>query len=124
MHQVELRGSYEQMGRQQAQRLMGWTPPPPEPKMLRFAKQCEEMMDQYAPELLDEMRGMAEASGVDYDTLMTLTVTAPFELQDVASCTVLAVTPELSAAVVRDQGVVTRAASGEFLANLQAAGLP
>ncbi len=97
MHQVELRGSHEQMGRQQAQRLMGWTPPPPEPKMLRFAKQCEEMMDQYAPELLDEMRGMAEASGVDYDTLMTLTVTAPFELQDVASCTVLAVTPERSA---------------------------
>ena len=65
MHQVELRGSHEEMGRQQARRLMGWTPSPPEPKMLRFAKQCEAMMDQHAPELLDEMRGMAEAAGVD-----------------------------------------------------------
>ena len=65
MHQVELRGSYEQMGRQQAQRLKGWTPPPPEPKMLRFAKQCEEMMGQYARQFLDELPGMAKAAGVD-----------------------------------------------------------
>jgi len=97
MHQIELRGSYEQMGRQQGRPLKGITLPPPEPKMLRFAKQCEEVVGQYAPELLDEMRGLAEAAELDYDALMTLTLTAPFDPAEVPGCSVLAVTPERSA---------------------------
>ncbi len=97
MHQIELKGSYEQMGRQQGHPLKGMTLPPPDPKMLRFAKQCEEIVGQYAPDLLDEMRGLAEAAGLDYEALMTVTLTAPFEPQDVPGCTVLAVTPERTA---------------------------
>ena len=94
MHQIELRGSCEQIGRQQGRLLKGMTFPPPDPKVLRFAKRCEEVVGQYAPELLDEMRGLAEAAEVDYDALMTCTLTAPFETQDVPGCTVLAVLPE------------------------------
>ena len=99
MHQVELCGSYEEMGRQQGRPLkeVGLTFPPPEPKMLRFAKQCEKVVGQYAPELLDEMRGLAEAAELDYEVLMTLILTVPFEPQDVPSCTVLAITPERTA---------------------------
>jgi predicted choloylglycine hydrolase len=99
MHQVELRGSYEEMGRQQGRPLkqIGLTFPPPEPKTLRFAKQCEEIVSQYAPELLNEMRGLAEGARLEYDTLMTMILTAPFEPQDVPSCTVLAVAPERTA---------------------------
>jgi predicted choloylglycine hydrolase len=99
MHQVEVRGSYEEMGRQQGHPLkqIGLTFPPPEPKMLRFAKQCEEIVGQHAPEFLDEMRGLAEAAGLEYDTLMTMILTVPFNPQDVPSCSVLAVAPERTA---------------------------
>jgi hypothetical protein len=62
MHQIEVRGSYEEMGRQQGRPLKGMTLPLPTPKMLRFARQCEEVVGQYAPELLDEMRGLAKAA--------------------------------------------------------------
>jgi hypothetical protein len=96
MYQVELHGNYEEIGRQQGRPLkqMGLTFPPPDPKMLRFAKRCEEIVGQYAPEFLDEMRGLAEAAGLEYDTLMTMILTVPFNPQDVPSCTVLAVLPE------------------------------
>jgi len=97
MHQIEVRGSYKEMGRQQGRPLTGMILPPPDPKMLRFAKQCEEVVGQYAPELLDEIRGLAEAAKVDYDALMTLTLTAPFDPAELPACSVLAVTPERSA---------------------------
>jgi len=97
MHQVELRGSYEEMGRQQGHPLKGMTLLPPDPKMLHFARQCEEIVGQYAPELLDEMRGLAEVAELDYNALMTLTMTAPFDPAEVPGCSVLAVTPERSA---------------------------
>lgn len=96
MHQAELHGSYEAMGRQQAPRLRGWDLPKPDPRMLSFARQCEEIMAEHATELLDEIRGLSEAAELDYDALLTFTVTAPFEPSDLAvsSCTVLAVAPE------------------------------
>jgi len=103
MHQVQLRGSYEQMGRQHGRSLKqaGLDLPPPDPKMLRFARQCEGLVGQFAPELLDELHGLAEASEVDYDTLLTVTLTAPYDASEVpvedvpaAGCTVLAVLPE------------------------------
>ena len=98
MHQVELRGSYEEMGRQQGRPLkqMGLTFPPPDYKMLHFARVCEVIVRHHAPEFLDEMRGLAEASGLPYETMMTMILTIPFEPQDVPvpSCTVLAVSPE------------------------------
>jgi hypothetical protein len=75
MRQIELRGSYGEMGHQQGYPLkhMGMTLPPPDPKMIRFAKQCEEIVGQYAPELLEEMRGLDIAAGhpcqVKYQTV-------------------------------------------------------
>jgi hypothetical protein len=97
MHQVTLRGSYEEMGRQQGHPLKGLTLPSPDQKRLRLAKQCEELVSQYAPELLGEMRGLAEAAELDYETLATITLTAPFELDDAPSCSVVAVTPDRTA---------------------------
>jgi predicted choloylglycine hydrolase len=97
MHQIELRGSYEEMGRQQGRHLKSMTLPPPDPKMLRFAKQCEEVVGQYAPELLDEIRGLTEAAEVAYDTLMTMILTAPFDPEELPACSVLAVLPERTA---------------------------
>jgi hypothetical protein len=98
MHQVELCGSYEQMGRQYAATWKGVEVafPPPHPKMQRFARECEAVLEQYAPELLVELRALGEEAQVDYDSLLTLSLTAPFEPESVPppSCTVLAVMPE------------------------------
>jgi len=96
MHQLELRGSYTDIGRQQAPPLRGWDLGPADPRQLCFARRCEELMARHAPELLDEIRGIAEAAGLDYDALLTFTVTIPFDADEMpaGSCTVLAVLPE------------------------------
>ncbi len=104
MDHVDLHGSYTEMGRQQGLLLreVGFGLPPPDPKMLHFARQCEELVARHAPELLEEMHAVAEAAGVDYDAFMTLTLTVPFDQDDVPdlcrmslpACTVLAVMPE------------------------------
>ncbi|MCK4272520.1 hypothetical protein KAX22_07715 [bacterium] len=99
MHHIKLSGSYEQMGCKQGRLLKrsGFTLPPSDKKMLRFAKQCEEIVGQYMPELLDEIRGVAEGAEIDYDTIMTLTMTAPFDPDEVPSCAVTAVMSERTA---------------------------
>ncbi|MBN1661516.1 MAG: hypothetical protein JXA93_24195 [Anaerolineae bacterium] len=94
MFRVELRGSYADMGRQQALPRDVWSPPPPDPKVLCFAKQCEEHLALHGPELLEEMRGFAEASGIDYDTFLTFVTTTPFDPDEMRACTVVAVLPE------------------------------
>lgn len=96
MHHVRISGTYDEMGRQQGRTLrrVGLTFPPAREKVLRFAKQCQKIADQYAPELLDEMRGVAEEARVDYGSLLTFTLSAPFEEQNIPDCTVVAVTPD------------------------------
>ncbi len=46
------------------------------------------------PELLDEMRGVADGAEIDYDAIMTLTTTAPFDPDKVPGCSIVAVMPE------------------------------
>ena len=96
MYHIKLSGNYEQMGRKHGLLLKrsGFTLPPPDEKMLRFAKQCEEIVGQYMPELLEELHGVAEGAEIDYGAIMTLTTTASFDLEEVPSCAVVAVMPE------------------------------
>ncbi len=99
MHQIELRGSYFEMGRQQGLLLRGWQVPALEPQMARFALRCREELAEHAPELLEELHGLAEAAGLDPEALIDFSLTCPFddsELPD-AGCTVLAVLPERAA---------------------------
>ena len=103
MNRIDLRGSYSQMGRQQALPPGVWNAPPPDPDVLRFARRCEESLALHGPELLEEIRGFAEASGIDYDTFLTLVTTAPFDPDEMrastalAACSVVAVLPERTA---------------------------
>jgi hypothetical protein len=99
VHQVELRGSYREMGHQQGLALRGMALPPPDARTRRFAQQCEEALAAHAPELLEELRGVAETAGVEYEPFLTLSLTAPFDPAKVpaADCTVLAVLPERTA---------------------------
>jgi hypothetical protein len=87
------------MGQQQGRPLkrLGFTLPPPEEKMLRFARQCEGILDQHTPELLDEIRGLAQAAELDYAALLTLTLTAPFDSDALPNCSIVAVMPEQTA---------------------------
>lgn len=96
MYHVELSGTYYAMGLEQGRSLkeVGFTLPPPDQKMLHFAKRCEAIIGQYMPELLDEMRGVADGAEIDYDAIMTLTTTAPFDPDHVPGCSIVAVMPE------------------------------
>lgn len=81
MYRVRISGTYYEMGLEQGRSLResGFSLPPPDKKTLRFARQCEEIIGRYMPELLDEIRGVADGAEIDYDTIMTLTTTAPFD---------------------------------------------
>lgn len=99
MHEIDLRGGYAEMGRQQGLPLRG-TPPPPFPvdaRRLRFTAQCAEVTERYAPELLAEIDGLVAASEWDAALVQAMIFTCPFTDEDVPSCTVLAVMPERTA---------------------------
>jgi len=97
VHRIELRGSYVEIGRQQALPPGVWNPPPPDPNVLRFAKRCEESLAQHGPELLEEIGSFAAASGLDYDTFLTFLTTTPLDPHEMRACTVVAVLPERTA---------------------------
>jgi predicted choloylglycine hydrolase len=78
-------------------REVGFGLPPPEKRVLHFARRCEQIIGQYMPELLDEMRGVADGAEIDYDTIMTLTTTAPFALDEIPGCGIVVVMPERTA---------------------------
>jgi len=96
MYHFRLSGTYYEMGLEQGRSLkeMGFTLPPPDEKTLHFAKRCEEIVGQYMPELLDEIRGVADGAEIAYDTIMTLTTTAPFDPDEMPGCSIVAVMPE------------------------------
>ena len=96
MYRIKLSGTYYEMGLEHGRSLreVGFSLPPPEKKTLHFAKRCEEIIGQYMPELLDEIRGVADGAEIDYDTIMTLTTTAPFDPDEMPGCSIVAVMPE------------------------------
>lgn len=96
MIHFELSGTYYEMGLEQGRALkeVGFTLPPPDKKTLLFARRCEEIVAHYMPELLDEIRGVADGAGIDYDTIMTLTTTAAFDPDEMPGCSIVAVMPE------------------------------
>lgn len=101
MEKIILRGSHRDMGHQQGALLKsdGFRLPPPDQGMPAFAGECEEIMRRHCPELLEELGGLGEAAGLDHDALMTLSITAPYDPDDLPqrACTVLAVLPGRSA---------------------------
>jgi len=96
MHRVRIEGNHREMGLQQGRGLKeaGFILPRQTAKMIRFAGECKKMVEQYAPELLEEIQGISEGARLDYEALKTFTLTAPFEPQDVPNCTAIAITPE------------------------------
>jgi predicted choloylglycine hydrolase len=92
----KLSGAYYEMGLEQGRALkeVGFSLPQPDKRTLRFARRCEKMVGQHTPELLDEIRGVADGAEIDYDAIMTLTTTAPFDPDEMPGCSIVAVMPE------------------------------
>lgn len=97
MIHVDLSGTYAEIGHQYGQVINkegDLTLPPPKSEVLPFVRQCEEILEEFAPELIEEMHAMARSAGVDYDSLAAITITAPLQQKGFPSCTVFAITPE------------------------------
>lgn len=100
MNRIILRGSHREIGHQQGALLRreGFSLPPADERMMPFARECSELMQLHCPELLEELEGIGESAGLDRDALLALSITAPYDPDDLPhkACTVLAVLPERS----------------------------
>ncbi len=62
-------------------------------RALQIARQSQEYAENYRPDLVEELRGTAEAAGVTLDDLMLLQVRNQFTPEQEAGCTSLAIEP-------------------------------
>jgi len=92
MHEVKLSGSYYdiglKMGRLLKEAEIQGFPPEFSKATLDKGMEWEKEVQKYTPELLEELRGVAEGSGIDYRVLATFEL-SPFRLQP--SCLVMAI---------------------------------
>lgn len=97
MNQMELTGTYAEMGQLQGQsiRSMGLRFPTPDPRLVELAQACRPLLGRHAPELLEEISSLAASAGDDDLALTTLMLTAPFA-QTLPACSIVAVTPQHS----------------------------
>lgn len=89
MKTYRLSGTYYEMGVAHGQTLAqaGVTLPPASPEKLQFADACAEIVADVAPELLDELQGVADASDLDLRHLHAFALT----LGEGAGCSVVAI---------------------------------
>jgi predicted choloylglycine hydrolase len=92
MEEIELTGDYYEMGRQYGEILeqVGFSPEPASPEKRQFVHDCEPAVQEHAPELLDELRGIADVGDWDAELIQAM----PFALGYEAGCSVVAVSGE------------------------------
>ena len=94
MKEFRIKGSYYDMGKTFGKTLSNWHRQfKPNDKLLEFARKCEDAVAKFAPDILDELRGIAEVSGAKYESLIS-TMLSPFFL---FGCTVFAIKGEYTA---------------------------
>jgi predicted choloylglycine hydrolase len=94
LKKIELRGSHYEIGLKTGAMLKstpGYPPEYPE-HVLEKSRAYEEQVRTYAPDLLDEFRGIADGLGIDYYIPVTLEA-SPYRFQ-MTSCLVLAISGE------------------------------
>jgi len=93
MHLVNLSGSYYEMGvsysKELQRRRAGFKLPDYPEKSLKLARECREIVEGFFPEVLDEMRGVAEAADLNYDALSVMLLTHP-QTQPPPRCSIFA----------------------------------
>ena len=82
------------MGRQHGRVLKGkFVPPPASREKIEYARECEEMVAEYAPGLIDELRGIADAGDIDLQLLNAFVLVLGIEPR----CTVFAISGDNTA---------------------------
>jgi len=91
MYEVNLVGSYYEMGREYGRRLRkaDFKTPKYSSAAIELGKKCRGHVETVFPEIMDEIRGIAEAAEIDYDALCTFLLTHP---QATPKCSIFAVT--------------------------------
>lgn len=88
MREIRVKGSYSEMGLQFGATLGDWHRNfVPSNELLSFARECEESAEQYAPDILDELRAVAHSTGVSYESLISANLAPAFAF----GCTLFAV---------------------------------
>ncbi len=79
MHEVNLSGSYYEMGQIYGKMLKktGFKPPVKSKALQRLADQCWEITEPIFPEIIDEIRGISDISGIDFNDLGRFLLTHP-----------------------------------------------
>jgi predicted choloylglycine hydrolase len=66
MNIIKLEGTYNEIGKQHGQLLKGFfKPPPASDTKKKFTEKCIKLMEEYTPDIIDEVEGLAEASETD-----------------------------------------------------------
>jgi len=103
MDEFELTGCYRELGQQFAERLaedgrslrdVSPEPLTPSDARLAFAEECASHVEAHAPALLEELRGIAEAAGVDPEVVRSV----PLAVDAEPGCSVVAVGGERTSA--------------------------
>lgn len=91
MNEHALAGDYHEMGRQYGAFLgqSGFSLEGISEEQFRFSRECEFVVEEHAPELLEEMRGIADGGGFDPDLIKVLPLTLPG-----SGCSIVAVAGE------------------------------
>lgn len=89
MQGTTLEGSYEDIGHQQGTTLSnaGFSPDPLSTEKAAFVERCETIVRRYAPEVVEELHGFADAGHWDFDAIAA----TPLALGWDAGCSVVAV---------------------------------
>lgn len=91
MKEVRIKGAYFELGKMFGKSLSQWHRQfKPKKSNLEFASKCVEAVEQYAPDILEELRGIAEGSGTSFETLTCTMLTPAF----LFGCTLFAVKGE------------------------------
>lgn len=89
MRECELTGDHYGMGRRNAilAKRAGDSPEPPAPEQIRFALECEAVVEEHVPWLVEEIRGVAEAGVYDPGVAKVI----PLTLYADSGCSVVAI---------------------------------
>lgn len=93
MNEIQLKGTYHEMGLQHGKLLRGM-PIFNEPtgilaeKRRQLADQCEKIIDEYCPGITDHLRGFAEGGNFEYDEVKIVPFCLNFLSVPIPSCTI------------------------------------
>jgi len=99
MRTIEHSGTYYDMGFKLGSKLKNvFEPPPCPPEKKKLSIQCKEIVKQYTPELLEEIRGFCDGGNFDFELMEAFLFVLGYELfyPPEGGCTVIVIGSELT----------------------------